>query len=94
MDFHANGTVFAFFEAEEPASVYYIDCCSIHCHISLQFFLKCAKRCLESAVQTRFRSAVSMHGDPSCAKLFHVQFLVQNVTDALFWHPYIISNFT
>jgi len=31
---------------------------------------------------------------PSCAKLFHVQFFVQNISYVFFWNVYSLSNFT
>jgi len=31
---------------------------------------------------------------PSCAKLFHIQFFVQNITYTFFWNSYSLSNFT
>jgi len=31
---------------------------------------------------------------PSCAKLFHIQFLMQNISYTFFWNAYSLSNFT
>jgi hypothetical protein len=30
---------------------------------------------------------------PSCAKLFHIQFFMQNISYTLFWNAYSLSNF-
>ena len=31
---------------------------------------------------------------PSCAKLFHIQFFMQNISYTFFWNTYSLSNFT
>jgi len=31
---------------------------------------------------------------PSCAKLFHIQFFMQNISYMFFWNAYSLSNFT
>jgi hypothetical protein len=31
---------------------------------------------------------------PSCAKLFHIQFFMQNISYTFFWNAYSLSNFT
>ena len=107
MTFPADGTDPVFFGTEQPASVHCFDCCLdsgvmvnrsfIHCtrnksaHKISFIFVKTLQALFRHFHLSAFWICCEQARHQSCAKLFHIQSLMQNISYTFFWNAYSLD---
>ena len=66
----------------------------INQHTKSFFFVKMLQALFRDFHASAFLICCEQARQPSCAKLFHIQFFMQNISYTLFWNAYSLSNFS